>query len=122
MKKRNNDLGKRIKMLRLACDLSQEELADDIFVARSSISNYETNKRSPDIELLQLMCKRFGVSMNYLLGDIGAGEETNSLSSADMDIRPYLTKDMHLDLSAAPPLVRIFVVEIYMYMMQKYSR
>ena len=122
MKNKNKDLGKRIKMLRHACDLSQDALADELFVARTSISNYENNRRSPDIELLQLMCEKFGVSMNYLLGNITEEDEKKSLSGMDIDIRPYLTKDMHLDLSKAPPIVRIFVVEIFLFMMQKYNK
>ena len=118
----NNIIGKRIRELRRACDLSQEELANEFFVSRCSITNYENGIRTPDVELLHLLCEKFGVSMNYILGKVTPEEEVNELAYATRDIKPFLTKEGHLDLSSAPPLVKIFVVDIYLYLMRKYDK
>ena len=119
---KNNMIGMRIRELRRACNLSQEELADEFFVSRCSITNYENGLRTPDVEFLHLLCEKFGVSMNYILGKVTPEEEVNELAFAARDIKPFLTKEGHLDLSSAPPLVKIFVVDIYLYLMQKYDK
>lgn len=49
------ELGKQIKMYRLENKLSQEELADRIYVSRQTISNWENDKNYPDINSLVLL-------------------------------------------------------------------
>ena len=120
-KGKDTSLGKRIQMLRNACGLTQDELASDLFVSRTGVSNYETNKRTPDIAMLRKLCEKFGVSMNFLLGTNSADDKENALDKAASGIRKYLTKDSKLDLSEAPPIVRIFIVELYLFLMQRYG-
>ncbi len=120
-KGKDNTLGKRINQLRHACGLTQEDLASDIYVSRSGLSNYENGKRTPDIKMLQKICEKFGVSMNYLLGNTSLDDEINILSNTETDIRQYLTNDGHLDLSSAPPLVKIFIVDIYLFLMERHG-
>ena len=86
------------------------------------ISNYENDKRVPDIALLQKLCDKFGVSMNYLLRGNPYNEELDALTKTETDISLYLTKDGHLDLSDAPPMVKIFIVDLYQFLMQKYCK
>ena len=119
---KNNIIGKRIRELRRACNLSQKELASEFFITRPCLGNYETGKRTPDVKLLQKLCEKFGVSMNYILGKVTPEEEVNELTFAVRDIKPFLTNEGHLDLSSAPPLVKIFVVDIYLYLMRKYDK
>ena len=121
-KGKDNTLGKRIAQLRNACGLTQEELASDLYVERTGISNYENGKRIPDVIMLQKLCDRFGVSINYLLGRNPLEEELNALTKIETNISLYLTEDGHLDLSDAPPLVKILIVELYQFLMQKYRR
>ena len=65
------ELGKQIKKYRSEMNLSQEELADKIFVSRQTVSNWENDKNYPDIKSLLLMSKVFGVSLDILVkGDI----------------------------------------------------
>lgn len=44
----------QIKKYRAALQLSQEELAEKIYVSRQTISNWETEKNYPDIHSLLL--------------------------------------------------------------------
>lgn len=65
------ELGKQIKMYRLENKLSQEELADRIYVSRQTISNWENDKSYPDINSLVLLSEVFKISLDSLIkGDI----------------------------------------------------
>ncbi len=46
------DIGKNIKELRCARGLTQEELAERLHVTRQTVSNYETGRTRPDIDML----------------------------------------------------------------------
>lgn len=64
-------LGAQIKKLRNELALSQEELAEKVFVSRQSISNWENDKTYPDIKSLLLLSEIFSVSLDNLVkGDI----------------------------------------------------
>lgn len=64
-------LGSQIRKLRGEHNLSQEELAERIFVSRQSISNWENDKTYPDIKSLLLLSEVFSVSLDTLIkGDV----------------------------------------------------
>ena len=46
------ELGKQIKKHRQEAQLSQEELAERIYVSRQTISNWENDKSYPDVNSL----------------------------------------------------------------------
>lgn len=65
------ELNKQIRKYRIAQQLSQEELAEKIYVTRQSISNWETGKNYPDIHSLILMSSLFDISLDQLIkGDL----------------------------------------------------
>ena len=65
------ELGQQLKAHRKELGISQDELADKIFVSRQSISNWENNKTYPDIHTLLLLAETFGVSLDELIkGDV----------------------------------------------------
>ena len=65
------ELGKQIKKHRMAAQLSQEELADRVYVSRQTISNWENDKSYPDVNSLVLLSETFQVSLDKLIkGDI----------------------------------------------------
>ena len=47
------DIGKNIRQLRIQKNLTQDELAGKLFVTRQTVSNYETGKSKPDVEMLE---------------------------------------------------------------------
>lgn len=57
-----------ILKLRTQHDLSQEELAEKLFVTRQAVSRWENGDTQPNTEALKLLSKLFGVSINTLLG------------------------------------------------------
>lgn len=54
--------------LRTKKGLSQDELAEKVFVTRQAVSRWETGKTVPDTETLKMLSKLFDVSINTLLG------------------------------------------------------
>ena len=54
--------------LRVKKGLSQDELAEKVFVTRQAVSRWETGETVPNTETLKLLSKLFDVSINTLLG------------------------------------------------------
>lgn len=76
------DISNQIKKRRTAMGLSQEELADRIYVSRQTISNWETDKTYPDVQSLLLLSVLFDTTIDVLVkGDLEMMERT--VASAD---------------------------------------
>ena len=70
------ELSAQIKKYRRSLNLSQEELAEKVFVTRQTISNWENEKSYPDILSLLLLSSLFNVSLDQLIkGDIETMKE-----------------------------------------------
>ena len=54
--------------LRTRKGLSQEELAQAVFVTRQAVSRWETGETVPNTETLKLLSRLYDVSINTLLG------------------------------------------------------
>ena len=54
--------------LRTKAGMSQDELAEKVFVTRQAVSRWETGETVPGTETLKLLSNLFGVSINTLLG------------------------------------------------------
>ena len=55
-----------IRELRTKKDLSQDELAEKVFVTRQAVSRWENGETTPNTETLKLLSKLFDVSINTL--------------------------------------------------------
>lgn len=65
------ELGNHIKHYRNENGLSQEELAERVYVTRQTISNWENNKNYPDINSIVLLSEVFEISIDNLIkGDL----------------------------------------------------
>lgn len=66
--------GERFKFLRTEMNLTQDELVDKFNTTyntnfnKSTLSQYENDKRKPEINSLEKWAEFFGVSIDYLLG------------------------------------------------------
>ena len=75
------ELAKHIKAHRGRLGMSQEELAEKIFVSRQTISNWETARTYPDVQSLLLLSNLFDVSIDSLIkGDV---EEMKAVLSVE---------------------------------------
>lgn len=63
-------IGNRLKLLRKAKGVNQEELAAVIGVKASAVSMYETDKNDPSDQIKVIIAKYFNTTLDYLLGII----------------------------------------------------
>ncbi len=61
------DIGKNIRTLRVEKGLTQEALADALFITRQTVSNYETGRSRPDINMLMEIAAVLGTDANHIL-------------------------------------------------------
>ena len=65
------EVGTQIKKYRSNMGISQEELAEKVYVSRQTVSNWETGKNYPDIHSVLLLSSVFNVSLDQLIkGDV----------------------------------------------------
>ena len=64
-----NNLGKKIKTLRLRLEITQEQLSKKIGADIRQISMYENNKIIPSTQVLVRLSEVFGVTLDYLVRD-----------------------------------------------------
>ena len=58
--------------------ISQEELAEKVYVSRQTVSNWETGKNYPDIHSVLLLSSVFNVSLDQLIkGDVEIMKKEN---------------------------------------------
>lgn len=64
-------VGNQIKKYRQSIKLTQEELAEKIYVTRQTVSNWENGKNYPDLNSLIMLCDLFNISLDILVkGDV----------------------------------------------------
>ena len=105
------EIGNQIKKYRNELGLSQEELADKIFVTRQTISNWENEKNYPDIRSLVMLSTLFDISLDNLVkGDL----EEMKKQIKENDVRELhrhgmvMTIFMVVMILSPIPLVRLF--------------
>ncbi len=104
------ELGGQIKRYRTRLGLSQEELADRIFVTRQSVSNWENGRTYPDLQSLLRLSDLFGLSLDELIkGDIETmKEEINKLEIQKMNRWGGILALLMLTLMLLPaPLLKL---------------
>ena len=101
----------RIKELRKALKMTQQEFADRLHIKRTNIGNYESGVSSPTDSVIALICREFGVSENWLRYGEGEmfipmtlDEEIASfIGGIQADIEPTFQKRFISDLAKLSP-------------------
>lgn len=87
------EVGRVIRDLRTGAEMSQEELAEKVFVSRQTISNWENGRSYPDVQSLSLIAGHFGTSIDELVkGDlpmIAERIEKEDARAAEEDAREF---------------------------------
>ena len=78
--------GPRIRHFRKMMQLSQRDLADMLHVSQGSITQWENETRTPDIEMIVKLSKLFGVTTDMIIGTELDESGTRLLMSA----APYI--------------------------------
>lgn len=79
----NESFPDMIKQFRKEKNLSQQQLAEMLFVERSSIANWETGRRIPDAVLLLRIAKCLNIDINILLESIDNTVEKPNIIMVD---------------------------------------
>jgi len=82
--------GEIIKKLRTDKGLTQDELAEKIYVTRTAISKWESDRGFPNIESLKAISKYFSVSLDELL----SGEEILAIAENDNKQKERTLRDL----------------------------
>ena len=103
-------LGEKLKKLRADNGFTQEELAEKLYVTRTAISKWESNRGYPNIDALKAISKFFSVSIDDLL----SSNELLTIAEEDSKQKEIRFKDFVyalLDLSIAMLLFLPFFAE-----------
>ena len=90
----------KLQELRKQKGLTQEELAESLYVSRTAISKWESGRGYPNIDSLKAISKFFSVTIDELL----SGEEVLTIAEEDQKQKESILRDMVfglLDLSVA---------------------
>lgn len=61
------EFGEKIKTARLKKGLTQEQVAQELYISRQAVSNWESGKNYPDLETLCLLSDLYQISLDTLL-------------------------------------------------------
>lgn len=110
-----------LKQRRLDLNLTQEQVAEKIFVSTKSISNWENAKNFPDIESLVRLAKLYNLSLDSLLlegsdimNDIKKKEKVYELQKISL-IGPQMTNFILILMLFLPSVFKCFYISDYMY-------
>lgn len=104
-------LGKKIVSYRKATHLSQEGLAEKVYVTRQTISNWENDKSYPDIHSLLLLASLFQVSLDQLVeGDF---EEMKAIIKKE-EISQFNKDGLYMTLGSIVMAVTVYPLIRYM--------
>ena len=102
--------GEKLRKLRTDSGLTQEELAEKIYVTRTAISKWESDRGYPNIDSLKAISKIFSVSID----DLFSPDEVLTIAEQDNKQKETRFKDMVyalLDLSISMLLFLPFFAE-----------
>ena len=93
-------LGQRIKEERIKLNLTQAELAEDINISDTYMSQIETGKRSLTLDTLVILVNRLGVSIDYIMKDFVKETDENSYNQIRqiIDSQSNENKQLAIDL------------------------
>lgn len=74
-------MGERIKQLRQALGMTQQEFADHLHIKRGAVANYEVGRNEPIDAVIGLICREFSVNERWLR--TGEGEMFLQRSTED---------------------------------------
>jgi len=98
--------GQRIRALRMEKGLSQQQLADLIFVTRKTVGNWESGNRMPDITMLSRLAECLGVETYELIDELNGRDDAPSLIIVEDE--PVILKGFVHILSDTLPEAQVF--------------
>lgn len=107
--------GEKLCKLRKSNALTQEELADKLYVTRTAVSKWETGNGYPAIDSLQQIAKLFGVTVDELLSD--EDSENKKLLDEKNAKKCYIIAIAFLVFTTGCSLIGYFLLSPYLYIL-----
>ena len=110
-------IGERLKKLRKALDLTQQEFSDKLKVSRSNIATYEVGKNNPADAVINLICLEFNVSETWLRtgeGEMFLPSPNGVLDELAQKYGQRLNGTAWLAVALIRPVQTIYIVQIFL--------
>lgn len=98
-------LGEKLKKLRTDKGLTQDELAEILYVSRTAVSKWESGRGTPNIESLKAISKYFSVTVDDLL----SCDELITLAEQEQSQKEMRIKDMIFGLLDCSMVLLLFL-------------
>ncbi len=102
-------LAQQIKNLRTTKNLSQDDLAEKLYISRQAVSKWENGEATPDIDKLVQLAEIFGVSLDYLVLGKEPEKEIVVEQRGKMNVWEYLNEESKRPLTRGDVVVLIFL-------------
>ena len=73
------EIGKKIKQIRIDNNLTQREFSDILGVTYQAVSKWENGKNLPDISIMKDICDKYNYKLDELLGNSYKAKKNNKL-------------------------------------------
>lgn len=80
----DSTIGAKLKALRKSQRMTQQTVADKVGITRATLSNYEIDRRTPDLKTLRKLAECFGVGLDYF--DVVPADEVLELLAKAKEI------------------------------------
>ena len=99
------EFNEKLQELRKQKNLTQEELAEVLFVSRTAVSKWESGRGYPNIESLKLIAKFFNITIDELL----SGDELLVIAEKDNQQKENIYCDLLFGLLDLSVLILLFI-------------
>ena len=89
-------IGKNIKKARQEADMTQEQLAELLNISVSAVSQWESDKTTPDISMIPALCNVFQITSDKLL-DIELEKNTEAIEAIRAEANRFASKGKGLE-------------------------
>ncbi|HFU4122316.1 TPA: helix-turn-helix domain-containing protein [Streptococcus suis] len=94
-----NQLAQQIRVLRTTNNLSQDELAEKLYISRQAVSKWENGEATSDIDKLVQLAEIFGVSLDYMVLGKEPEKEIVVEQRGKMNVWEYLNEESKRQLT-----------------------
>ena len=98
----SKNFSENFKFMRKQRGLTQEQIAETLYVSCQAVSKWETNSSCPDISLLPVIADYFGVSVDYLIGH-DTSKQMEEIDSACANASELFAENRYME---AIPILR----------------
>lgn len=90
----SDSIGSKLRSLRKARHYSQQFVADQVGMKRSTISNYEINRRLPSLTDLKRIADFYGVGLDFF--DLASADDVQDLLARARDV--FMNEDISQEI------------------------